>query len=88
MIRYRAVLLVLATCFSFVGADTIAGDQDTADLHPDQRPITWKGTESLGEANFDTSCKNDNAQELVNVGLRLLHNFEYELARRNFQSAR
>ncbi len=50
-------------------------------------PISWKGTENLGEVDFKTSCNDDNAQELVNVGLRLLHNFEYELALRNFQSA-
>lgn len=50
-------------------------------------PITWTGTEYLGEVNFKTSCNDDNAQELVNVGLRLLHIFEYELALRNFQSA-
>ena len=87
MIRHPAVFLALAACCSFVAAEAFAGDQDSAHSRATQMPITWTGTEYLGEVNFKTSCNDDNAQELVNVGLRLLHIFEYELALRNFQSA-
>ena len=85
--RHPAVVLALVACCSFTAAEAIAVDEVNADSHATQMPISWKGSENLGEIDFKTSCNDDNAQELVNVGLRLLHNFEYDLALLNFQSA-
>jgi tetratricopeptide (TPR) repeat protein/protein tyrosine phosphatase (PTP) superfamily phosphohydrolase (DUF442 family) len=87
MTRYPVVFLALAAYCSIATTQTFAGGQGSSSSQASHSPITWKGTDSLGEVDFETSCIDDNAQELVNAGLLLLHNFEYELALLNFQSA-
>ena len=87
MIRHPAFFLALAACCCFTAAEIFAGDQDSTNSHASHMPISWKGTEYLGEVGFKASCKDGNAREVVNAGLRLLHNFEYDLALLNFQSA-